>query len=218
MAYDLQEQEQIDALKAWWRRYGTLVVVAAVVSVVAVAAFEGWRYYRERQALAAVTLYGELDRAEQAGDAKKVRELAAEIVSRYGSTPYATFAALAAARTSFDAGDLEEAKARLRWVVERAREDEVRAIARIRLAGVLLDEKRYDEALQVLGEKPPEALVALHADRRGDILAAQGKKEEARAAYRLALDRSDAGSEFRETVRLKLEALGEPERGEGPPK
>jgi predicted negative regulator of RcsB-dependent stress response len=209
MAYDLQEQEQLEELKAWWKDYGKLVILGVTVAALVIAGFQGWRYYRHGQSLAAVALYEQLEQAERAGDRKKVRDIAGEIVARYGSTPYGAFAALSAARVSFEGGDLAEAKARLTWVVEHARRDEIRDVARLRLAGVLLDEKNYGEALKLLEAKPEESMAGLYADLKGDILVAQGKSADARNAYQLALDRSEAGSPYRATLQLKLDSLGE---------
>ena len=209
MAYDLQEQEQIDELKAWWKEYGNLVILGVVAFALAIAAFQGWRYYRHNQALAAVVLYEQLEQADRASDRKKVREIAGQIVAKYGSTPYGALAALSAARASFESGDLAEAKSRLTWVLETARQDEIKDIARLRLAGVLLDEKNHAEALKLVEVKPAESMTALYADLKGDILLAQGKGAEARAAYQLALDKSEAGSPYRNTIQLKLDSLGE---------
>ena len=212
MAYDLQEQEQLEELKTWWKDYGRLVILGATAAALAIAGFQGWRYYRHSQSLAAVALYEQLEQAERAGDRKKVSAIAADITAKYASTPYAAFAALSAARTSFEARDLEEARARLTWVMEHARVEELRNIARLRLAGVLLDEKKFEQALQLLEARPGEAMTGLYADLRGDILAAQGKSADARDAYQLALDRSEAGSPYRATLQLKLDSLGEPRR------
>ncbi|MBM3358915.1 MAG: tetratricopeptide repeat protein [Betaproteobacteria bacterium] len=209
MAYDLQEQEQIEEVKAWWKEHGRLVILAVSVAVITISALQGWRYYRHSQALAAVTLYGQLESAEHAGEHKKVRDIAQQIIARYGSTPYAAFAALSAARAGFDTGDLAGAKSSLQWAMERAREQEIKDLARMRLAGVLLDEKSYAEALKLLETKPVESMTGLYADLKGDILLAQGKIAEARSAYQLALDRSDGSSPYRNTIQLKLDALGE---------
>jgi predicted negative regulator of RcsB-dependent stress response len=209
MAYDLQEQEQLDELKAWWKRHGMLVILLVAAFVASLAAFHGWRYYRDAQALAAVTLYGQLEQADNAEDGKKARAIAAQIVDKYGSTAYAVLASLVAARHAFSSGDLAEAKARLRWVTERAREEEIRDVARLRLAAVLLDEKNYAEALKLLETKPVEGMAGLYSDLKGDVLLAQGKVPEARGAYQLALDRSQANSPYRATLQLKLDALGE---------
>jgi len=209
MAYDLEEQEQFAAIKAWWKEYGNLVLVGVVAGALSIAGFQGWRYYRASQALAAAVLYEQLDQAERAGDHKKVREIAGQITGKYSSTAYGVFAALGAARASFDTGDLAGAKSQLQWVVDHAKEDEIRDIARLRLAGVLLDEKNYAEALKLVEAKPVESMTGLYADLRGDILFTQGKNAEARSAYQLALDKSGAGSSYRAAIQLKLDALGE---------
>ncbi|MGH8702706.1 MAG: tetratricopeptide repeat protein [Burkholderiales bacterium] len=209
MAYDLQEQEQLEELKAWWKEYGNLVILGVTLAALVIAGFQGWRYYRHSQSRAAVALYEQLEQAGRAGDGRKARDIAGEIVAKFASTPYGALAALSAARVSFEAGDLAEAKSRLAWVVEHARRDELRDIARLRLAGVLLDEKNYGEALQLVETKPEESMTGLYADLKGDILLAQGKSADARNAYQLALDRSEAGSPYRATLQLKLESLGE---------
>jgi predicted negative regulator of RcsB-dependent stress response len=209
MAYDLEEQEQLDAIKAWWNQYGNLIVVAVVAVAVGVAAYQGWRYYRNSQSIGAATLYGQLDQAARASDAKRVKDISAQIVDRYGSTVYGGLAALAAAKAAFTTGDLEAAEKQLRWAAEHAKEKEQRDIARLRLAGVLLDRKMPDEALKALDEKPADGYTALYADLRGDILAVQGKRADAAAAYRAALEKSEQGSAYRQVVEIKLDALGE---------
>jgi len=209
MAYDLEEQEQIAAIKAWWADNGKLVMLAVIAALLTIAAFQGWRYYRAQQSGSAATLFSQLEQAERATDAKKVRDIATEIINRYGATPYATMAALSAAKASFTTGELADAKAKLQWVVENSKEEEARDIARLRLAGLLLDDKNYDEALKVLSAKGLDSYAALYADVRGDVLAAQGKPAEARAAYQQALEKSDPGSTYRRVIEVKLDALGE---------
>jgi|SRR5882672_1321508 len=209
MAYDLEEQEQIAELKSWWREYGNLVTIGITACALSFAGFQGWRYYQHGQAIGAVTLYEQLDQAERAGDRKKVRDIAAQITGKYGSTAYGAFAALSAARASFETGDLAGAKSQLQWVIDSAKEDELRDIARLRLAGVLLDEKNYADALKLVDAKSVESMAGLYADLKGDILLLQGKKAEARSAYQLALDKSEAGSEYRAAIQLKRDSLGE---------
>ena len=209
MAYDLEEQEQIAEIKAWWRRYGNLVLLAVTAALLTIAAFRGWQYYRHHQAVEAVTLYEQLEQAERGAEHKKVRDIAAQITSKYGPTVYATMAALASAKAAFLTGDLAAAKTQLQWVVDNAREDEIKEIARLRLARVLLEEKSYDAALKLLETPPTDSLAGLYADLKGDILAIQGKNAEARSAYQLALDKSESGSAYRAIIQLKLDALGE---------
>ena len=209
MAYDLEEQEQLDAIKAWWSDNGKLVMLVALLCVLSIAAVQGWRYYRAQQAEGAATLFSQLGEAERANDAKRVRSIAAQIVDRYGSTQYAGMAALAAAKAGVTTGEVEEAKKNLQWTIDNAKEEEMRDVARLRLAGVLLDEKKYDDALKLLSTKHADSFAMLYADLRGDVLAAQGKPAEARAAYQQALEKSDAGSRYRPLIEIKLDALGE---------
>jgi predicted negative regulator of RcsB-dependent stress response len=209
MALDLEEQEKLETVKSWWRQYRKLVLAVIVAFLVTIAAFQGWRYYRQQQSAAAATLYEQLLQARRANEAKKVRDIALQIAEKYASTPYAALAGLAAARTGFETGDLAAAKAHLEWVANNAKEEEIRSLARLRLAGVYLDEKRYDEALALVDGKHPESFASLFADMKGDILVAQGKLAEARAAYQLALDRSDAQSPYRTMLQAKLDALGD---------
>lgn len=209
MAYDLQEQEQLDEIKGWWQEHGKLVILFIAAFAVAFSAYHAWRYYRHSQATAAFTLYQQMEQADQAGDAKRVRAIAARIVAEYDSTAYAVLAALVAARHAFAAGDLPQAKAHLQWVIERARGAEIRDVARLRLAAVLLDEKNHAEALKLVDTKPVDGMAGLYADMKGDILLAQGKVTEARNAYQFALDKSQANSPYRATVQLKLDSLGE---------
>jgi len=208
MAFDLEEQEQLAAIKSWWSQYGRLVVVTVVGSLLAVGGIRGWHYYQASQAAAAVTLFAQQQAAERASDHKKVRDIGAEIIDRYGSTAYATLAALSAAKSDFDTGDLASAKTRLQWVIDKSKEEEARDVARLRLARILHDEKKPDEALKLLEAKHADGFAGLYADLKGDLLFTQGKREEARAAYQQALDRSDSGSPMRQIIQLKLDAVG----------
>jgi predicted negative regulator of RcsB-dependent stress response len=209
-AYDLEEQEQLAAFKAWWKDNGNTVVTAAIVVLLAIAAWNGWVWYQRTQAAQAGALYDTLQKAARANDVKATRDAAGAILESYPRTAYAALAALTSAKVHFQAGDLKTARAQLAWVVEHARNPQLREIARLRLATVQLDDGAPDEALKVLDEKPDPAFEALFAAQRGDILVAQKKFAEARAAYRAALDKAgDKDPALRESVRLKLDALGE---------
>ena len=209
MAYDLEEQETLAELKAWWKEYGTVVTMAVAACALSVAGFQGWRFYQHSQAMGAAALYEQLDQAERARDHKRVRDIAGQITGKYGATTYGAFAALNSARASFESGDLSAAKSQLQWVMDNTKEDEIRDIARLRLAGVLLDEKNHAEALKLVDAKPVESMTGLYADLKGDIYLLQGRKVEARSAYQLALDKSEAGSPYRSAIQLKLDSLGE---------
>jgi len=206
--YDLEEQEQLAALKAWWKEHGGGVALAAVLVAAAVAAWNGWVWYQRSQAAQAAALYETLQKAARANDLKATQDTAGSILENYPRSAYAPLAALVSAKVQFQAGDLKTARAQLQWVIEHAKSDELRSIASLRLASVLLDDKESDAALKALEAKPHPGFEALYAAQRGDILMVQKKREEARAAYRAALEKAEPGP-LREGLRLKLEALGE---------
>lgn len=206
--YDLEEQEQIDIIKTWWKRNGNTVLLALAVFAVTVAGVQGWRQYQNGQVTKASMMYEVLQGVAKSADAKKTREAAGQIMEQYPSTAYAPRAALIAAKTNYDAGDVQSAKAQLQWAAEHAKEEAVRDMARLRLAGVLLDEKNYAEALKQVEAPSNPAFVALFADLKGDILAAQGKNTEARSAYQVALDKIGAKSPYRQLIQMKQDGLG----------
>ncbi len=206
MAYDLEEQEQLASLKAWWAKYGNLTSWVVIAGLAAFSGWNGWNYYQRNQAAQASTLYDEMQ-ASVGKDNAKVLRAAGDIQSRFASTAYGQMSALVAAKSAFDANDMKTAKAQLQWAIEKGNE-EYKAVAKLRLAGVLLDEKAYDEALKVLaGDTAPQFTGAV-ADRKGDILVAQNKLVEARAAYKAALDATDKKNPGRQLIELKLEAIG----------
>ncbi|HVL77000.1 MAG TPA: tetratricopeptide repeat protein [Noviherbaspirillum sp.] len=210
MAYDLEEQEQLATLKAWWARWGNLITWAAIAVLAAYAGWNGWNYYQRTQAVQAAQLYHELQRAQEAGDPERVQRAAADMTARYARTAYAPMAALAAAHSAYQNNDAAAAKNHLQWVIDNGAGEQHQALARLRLAGLLLDEKAYDAALKVLDARMPEQFAGLVEDRRGDILAAQNRTADARAAYQAALDKTDASAPGRELIRLKLDAIGGP--------
>ena len=209
MAYDLEEQEQIATLKAWWKDNGPLLLGIVTAVAVGVAGWQGWRIWQASQAAQAGALYETLVRAVQAGDAKALRDAGGSLVESFPRTLYASMGALTAARFHVEHADPKSAKAQLQWVVDRSPSEEMRDLARLRLAAVLVDEKAYDEALALLDASHAAALEAQYAALRGDILAAKGKAAEAKAAYRLALEKADAKSDvFRDSVQMRLDAFG----------
>jgi predicted negative regulator of RcsB-dependent stress response len=207
MSYDLQEQEQLESFKAWWKANGNWVTGAASVVLAGVLAYQGWSWYALRQSAAASAMYEEFERATQAKDAVKARDVAGSLIDQHGSTVYAALAALRAAKANIDASDRKAAKAQLTWVMEHASQKELALLGRVRLAGLLLDEKAYDEALKVLNVDVPDAFVTEFADRRGDVYTAQGKPVQARAAYTEALSKAGAQQPLRALIQLKLGAL-----------
>jgi predicted negative regulator of RcsB-dependent stress response len=205
--YDLEEQEQIDSLKHFWTDYGRLIITAVLAFVVGVGGIQGWKYYNRTQAQEASIQFGKLDEAVAKGDINEIRNVGVDIIERYPRTSYAPMAALVVAKTERDAGELDAAASQLDWATQNASNEEVRMLARLRLAAILLDQEKYDDALRLLDEQVTQAFVPLYSDLRGDVLVEQGKVAEARAAYLQALDTSDDSSGWRNVTQIKLDAL-----------
>jgi predicted negative regulator of RcsB-dependent stress response len=207
--FDLEQQEQIDAIKTWWERYGNLVTILVLVVALAVTAMSGWRWYQNRQTEGASLLYLAVQEGLQANNQTRVREAATQLTDKYSGTGYAVLAALIAARLDVEGGDTKAARTRLEWAIANARQDEFRDLGRLRLAAVLVDDRDLVAALRVLDAKHGNAFDALFLDLRGDVLFAQGDANAARNAYQSALDKLEEKSPYRNLVQLKLDALGE---------
>jgi predicted negative regulator of RcsB-dependent stress response len=207
MAYDLEEQEQIASFKAFWSTYGNLITWVLIVVLAGYAGYNFWNSHQRNQAAEASGLYDQLLTSLQANDNTKVQRIAGDIESKFDSTAYAQMAALGAAKGAFDANDLKTAKAQLQWAVDHGN-DEYKSIAKLRLAGVLLDEKAYDQALALLNGDFLPQFKADVADRKGDLLVAQNKLPEARTQYEAALAAMDQKNPGRQLVQIKLDAIG----------
>lgn len=205
---DLEEQEQIDQLKDFWKKYGNPITWLLILVLGGYGGWMWWNKHQLDQSVKAGVLFDELDKAAQGGDTDKVVRVFDDMKEHYGSTGYTQQAALLTARLQVEKGQGEAARGTLTWAAEKATEEEYRTVARLRLAGVLLDEKKYDEALKQLDGASSKAFAGLVADRRGDILLAQDKKDEAKAAYDQAWKAMDDTVEYRRLVEAKLSALG----------
>lgn len=208
--YDLEEQEQIDSIKTWWQMYGNLVTALVSAVALAVVGWQGWNWYQNNETGKAAAVFAALEQAVEARDAQRVKATAGELTEKFPRSGYAGLGALLAAKQSFEAGDLKTSKAQLAWVAENAK-DELRDIARLRLAAVLLDEQSYDEALKQLEAKHAPAFAASFLELKGDVLSAQGKAVDARSAYQSAMDKvgSKETGPMRELLQQKLDSLGE---------
>lgn len=203
MAYDLQEQESIDQMKAWWDQWGTPITAAVCVVCLGFAAWNGWQWYQRNEAGKAAVAYAQLQQALVHNEAKNVSSLSTGLIDSYGTTIYAPMGALAAAQASLDAGDFTAAESRLKWVIESSKRPEYETLARVRLAGVYFDAGKLDEALKLVDEAKPEPRqVSLVLDRKGDILAAKGDIEGARKSWQEVLDRG--AKEFRTDPILRV--------------
>ncbi|MFT7774546.1 YfgM family protein [Roseateles sp.] len=208
---DLEEQEQLEQLKAFWKRWGNLVTWALTAVLAAFAAWQGWNWYQRDQAAQAAAMYEEFDRALTAQDLDKAAGAAGDLKARFGSTAYATQASLQVAKLQLDKDKVDDAKQSLAWVAEHGADGgPYRDVARLRLAGLQLDAKAYDEAAKTLDAIKASDFAGLVADRRGDLLLLQDKRDAAKAEYQKALAALDKAQDYRRVVEAKLSTLGVP--------
>ncbi len=205
---DLEEQEQLDQLKHFWKQYGNAITWLLILVLGAFAAWNGYQYWQRNQATQAAAMFDEVDRMVKGGDLKKIDRAFADMKDKFGSTAYGQQAGLLVARQYVEAGQTDAAKAALTWVAEKSGDAGYQAIARLRLAGVLADAKALDEALKQLGGEFPAAFAPMVADRKADILMLQGKKDQARTEYEKAYRGFEQRVEYRRLVEFKLNALG----------
>jgi predicted negative regulator of RcsB-dependent stress response len=205
---DLQEQEQLDSIKAFWKQYGNLITWTLVLTLSAFAAWNGWNWYQRDQGVKAGAMFEELDRSIQAGDVERSARIFTDLQSRYPSAQWTAQGGLMLARLQIDKGQADAATEVLSWVGEKAKDEGLRALAALRRSGIELDAKRWDQALKVLDSVNVKGFEALVADRRGDVLMAQGKLQPAADAFLNAWKGLPETVEYRRVVEAKLNTLG----------
>jgi predicted negative regulator of RcsB-dependent stress response len=205
MAYDLEEQERIDEIRHWWKQNRVWLLSVLALSIAAVVGWLSYKDFKARTADKAATAYEEV--AKAGTDVKKVSELATKLAADYPKTFDATRAGLQAAKVAFDANDLDTARKHLEWVAASG-VNQHRALASVRLAMVLLDQKKYDEALKALDAVKDPGFIEQVADTRGDVLVAAGRLDEARVAYKAAIDAAKDRSPFKQASQAKFDAIG----------
>ena len=214
---DLEEQEQLANFKHFWSQYGNLISWLLIAALAGLAAFNGWQYWQRKSAQEAAALYDELERAVQAGEADKVQRVWADVQAKAARAQQGQQAGLLAASSLHGAGKVEQARQALAWVIDQSSDSALIAVARLRLAGLELEAKDYERALKTLDFKASPEFAPLLADRRGDVLQAQGQSDAARTAYRSAWDGLASAPEYRRIVQAKLNALGsDPESASTP--
>jgi predicted negative regulator of RcsB-dependent stress response len=212
---DLQEQEQVDAIKAFWNQYGNLITWTLTIVLGLFAAWNGWGLYQRTQALKASTLYGQLEAAVRAGDVERATHVFGDMKARdpaflssvISPSVFTQQGGLLLAKAQNEKGQVDNALASLRWVAEHGSAENA-AVAHLRAAGLLADQKKFDEALKEVDLVTLPALAALANDRRGDILLAKGDREGAKKAWRAAWDAMPATLQYRYVVDAKLTMLG----------
>lgn len=207
MAYDLEEQEQLDEFKAWWKKNGKLATTLVLTALIAYASWQGYGSYQNKKATEASVLYQALVVTESSKLAD-IKTQATKLTTDYAGTPYAGRAAILSAKASLGANDTKSAKTQLEWAAKNAKESTTKAIASLQLAGILFEEKSYAAALQLLTNDADKGFMGLKEDLKGDIYLAQGKRAEAKKAYETALNELDVQGRLQQYTRQKLEALG----------
>lgn len=205
---DLDEQEQLDQFKHFWKQYGNLITWVLIAVLGAFAAWNAYEYWQRSQATQAAAMFDEVERSIATGDVAKVERALSDMNAKFGSSPYAQQAGLLAAKTFYEKGNLDASKKALVLVAEKSSDVGYQAIAKLRLASALIESKNYDDALKQVSGTYPKEFEPMAADRRGDVLALQGKPAEAKVEYVKAYKGFDDRSAYRRLVEVKLNALG----------
>lgn len=209
MAFDVQNQEQIASARTFWQKWGRLIVTLFVVFIMAYLGFKGDSYLQYQQAEKASVAYEQVEMAAVANDIAQLEVSVKRLQKDFVSSAYATRGSLILARAAFENGDLLMARSALEWVLGHSKEESVKAVARLRLASLLLDQKNYTAAIVELERSRPFGFDAFFLDLKGDVLVAKGAPASARDAYKSALSKLSSDSLQYQFTQMKLDALGE---------
>jgi len=205
MSSYLTEDEQVEALKKWWKENGKSVISGIVLGFALIFGWQGWERYQSTQGEQASILFSNMETQLTVGNDAQGVELAKRLIVEHGDSVYATFASLQLAKISYDKGEKPAAQSHLQWAMDNAPDESLSGLARLRLAHLLFDMDRW-EASQALVDAAGDVLPGEFAQLRGDLAVQKGELAAARTAYREALD---AGVENAELVRMKLVDIGQ---------
>jgi predicted negative regulator of RcsB-dependent stress response len=205
---DLEEQEQLANLKYFWQKYGFWI--SALVTAVALCylAWTGWQWHQNNQSQKAAVLFDEFGKATATGDLAKSDRIFSDLKSQFASTAYTAQAALLSARANTDKGQAEAAKSALEWLVASSADEAYKDLARLRLAGLLIEAKNYDAAIALLSKDMSKPFEGLAADRLGDAHSLQGKNDEAKTQYQKAYQALPEDNDYRKMIEVKVARLG----------
>ncbi len=212
MAFDLEEQEKIDQLKAWWARFGGLVTALLTVVLLAIIAYFAWGMYKNYRSEQALGYYDTINMAVKnarpdANDKARIQEALSVLQKDYVGTAYPARASLVASKYFVEKKDLAAAQQAVQWIISDSKETELVPVAQLQLAAILMDQNKFDEALAQVAN-PTGDFKALFLDRQADILLAKGQKQEAIQAWKSALNEKDLDPTFVRLVEMKLNVLG----------
>lgn len=206
---DRTEEEQIEAIKAWWKENGPAVVIGIVLGIGALVGWRGWSSYQASQAVAASELYQQMLTARQSGDNEVLQSSGEQLLDEYSGTAYASLAGLMLGQQAVQEDDLAKAEEFLRLALDRAPEPSIEHVARLRLLQVMIAREQYDAALQMIESTAPGQYTAQYQELRGDILLAQDNPTAAREAYQVAMANKPPQAAGRDLLEMKLESLGQ---------
>jgi predicted negative regulator of RcsB-dependent stress response len=210
MVHDIEEQAGLDTVKIFWQRYRYPIVGVMLTVVIGFVLWGAWQYRAEKEAADASVLYVQFEKAWSKQDLPQAARVADDLLEHFPHTAHAQLAALQAAKLAFDQADYPRARKYLMWASKNGRSDELRSLANLRLATVLSVQKDDAAALRILEASPPPGFAALYAQKRGDILFAQGKTDEARRAYNYAREQTDPSAEQQlQILNLQLDLVGD---------
>ncbi len=201
----LTDDEQAEALKSWWRDNWAWVLSGVVVGL---GLLVGWQYYQRytaQRADAASSAIEEFAKV-QASDKARAEVLFKDLTDKYAATPYAVQAQLLQAQNAVDSNDLPRAEAALRAVMADSKDPELVLIAKLRLARVLIEQGKPDDAMALLDIEAASAFAAQAHEVRGDALYAKQDLSGARSEYQAAL-KAFKSSEAADTSLLELKLL-----------
>jgi len=203
------EEEQIQAIKDWWKENGRSVVAGLVIGIMAIVGYRYWGTHVQQQSEQASVLYANVMDAVATKNSDMAFTTGKEVIEKYASTPYAPLTALLLGRVAVDKNDFASAEAQLQWVIDNASDEGIQQLARIRLSRVLFAQNKTDEALAVIANESVSGFETLLYELRGDIYLHQAKKAEAVDEYRKALADFSINPQRRQTIQMKLDNLAE---------
>ena len=199
------EEEQVEAIKKWWKENGKSVIGGIVLGFAIIGGWQGWQGYQQNQGEAASAYYDAMRQAVRTGQTEKAIEDGKNLIGQFGGSVYASFAGLELARLSYQRGEKAAAREHLQWVSDAAPDEAIRELARLRLGRLLLDMNELGALEGLVGQAPLSAYAGEFAVLRGDFELARGNEEAARAAYQEALSK---GVEDEALLRMKLVDVG----------
>jgi predicted negative regulator of RcsB-dependent stress response len=204
----LSEREQAEALRNWWNENWRWLAGGIALGFALLGGWKYWQTYQTQRAESAAAQYAEFEKALTASDAPQGDQRLDELAKTHGASPYVQQGRLQLAKRRVEAGKIDEAIALLRAVADTSKDGEMATIARVRIARLLLQQAKHDEALKLLDADKAGRFAPYVHETRGDVLFAKSDAEGARAEYAAAL-KADADAPIdRAALELKLAEVG----------